>query len=104
MRPRIDLVLERIATAELNDPTWSTVLLGVTDEFAQNRCDTIPNNDDVLQLQTGFPAMEDLTPANDAAILAGFLAQIKTAIHHCGLTAADTEHLYAIISENNSDG
>lgn len=59
VRPQIDVVLERIASTELNNPTWPTVLLGVTDEYLPDRIDTIPNNEGALQLTTGFSVLEN---------------------------------------------
>ena len=101
VRPIIDLALDRIAETELENPTWTTVLLGIVDDLPQKRIDTIPNNDDCLQLMTGFPVLEDLTPANDAAILAAFIKQVRLAIHQCGLTPSDTELLCGILGDVN---
>ena len=104
VRPQIDVVLERIASTELNNPTWPTVLLGVTDEYLPDRIDTIPNNEGALQLKTGFSVLENLARTNDAAILAGFIAQIRTAIRQCELTPNDYEELCAILDDINRGG
>ena len=103
VRPFIDRTLDRISETELENPTWTTVLLGIVDDLPPKRIDTIPN-DDCLQLMTGFPILDDLTPANDAAILAAFIAQIRLAIHQCGLTPSDTRLLCGILSDVNCDG
>lgn len=104
VRPFIDRTLDRLSETELENSTWTTVLLGIVDNLPPNRIDTIPNNDDCLQLMTGFPVFDDLTPANDAAILAAFITQIRLAIHQCGLTPNDTRLLCGILSDVNPDG
>ncbi|WP_442511693.1 hypothetical protein SH528x_003404 [Novipirellula sp. SH528] len=104
VRPSIDLVLDRIAETELKNPTWETVLLGIADDLPPNRIDTIPNDDDYLQLMTGFPPLNDFTPANDAAIFDAFVAQIRLAIDQCGLTPTDTKQLSGILDDVNRDG
>lgn len=54
---------------------------------------------------TKFPEEpKNLARTNDAAILAGFIAQIRTAIRQCKLTPNDYEELCAILDDINRGG
>ncbi|MCC9658803.1 hypothetical protein [Rhodopirellula halodulae] len=102
VRNDVQATLDRIAATELRDPTWETVLLIIADELDAQAISEIPNNDDLLQLQTGFPSFDDYTPANDSAIFRAFLTQIGLAVDQCGLTPSDRERIFAIL-ETTSD-
>lgn len=104
VRPRIDLVLDPIAETELKNPTWATVLLGIADDLPPNRIDTIANDNDDLELMTGFPALNDFTPANDAAIFDAFVAQIRLVIDQCARTPTDAKQLSGTLDEVGRDG
>jgi len=82
---------------ELCDPTWETVLLIIADELDPEHISEIPNNDDLLQLQTGFPRLDDSTPNNDSSVLKTFLVQIGLAVSQCGLTLFDRNRIFDIL-------
>lgn len=94
---KVQSTLDQIAATELRDPTWETVLLIIADELDDHAISEIPNNDDLLQLQTGFPSLDDYTPANDPRIFRAFLTQIGLAVDQCGLTPSDRDRIFAIL-------
>lgn len=98
----VQATLERIEATELGDPTWETVLLIIADELDAHTVSAIPNNGDILQLQTGFPKLDDYTPANDSAIFHAFLTQIGLAVDQCGLTPSDRERIFAILETTSA--
>ena len=94
---KVQSTLDEIASIELRDPTWATVLLIIADELDDQAISAISNNDDLLQLQTGFPSLNDFTPANDPTIFRAFLTQIGLAVNQCGLTPSDRDRIFAIL-------
>ena len=93
IRPGIQSILNQIEGTELINPTWSTLLVGITDELGPGIVNEISDDDGSLQLMVGFPDLNDWSSANDGIIRTMVLDIIRSTLDRCGLTPADRSTL-----------
>ncbi|MGY8768462.1 MAG: hypothetical protein ACKVH8_08555 [Pirellulales bacterium] len=97
IRPSIQIVLDEIGSTELENPTWSTLLIALTDDLEPEVLNEKSTDGGVLQLLAGFPALSDWSPGNDQVIRQSILETIQKALIQCELTPADYERLKSMI-------
>jgi hypothetical protein len=98
VRPTVQAAIDNVSRCELENPTWSEVLIGITDEHGESHIETVPNDNDVFQVLVGFPSGIGLAPVNDRDILAAVLRQIQSVVCECGLTPADEKTVTGILN------
>ena len=93
IRPNIQSVLDHIEGTELTNPTWTTLLVGITDDLAPGTINELPHEDGSLQLTVGVSEIDDWSPANDRNLHAMIMDIIKNTLDRCELTPDDRSRL-----------
>ncbi|MEX0676769.1 MAG: hypothetical protein WD063_06810 [Pirellulales bacterium] len=97
IRPKLQPLLDELATIELQHPSYEAILVGITDDKDSEFFEEVPNDDGYFQVIAGCAPSE-----SDSELAQQVFEILRQAVRACPLASADHELCEALFGRFES--